>query len=138
MLGKSHIAAALSALLISTASAAPFRLLAIGDSLTEEYRFEAPFSAPDSNPFVANTFNWVELLHEYREDGFTMGGYEPSLFNYADFRNAGYEYNYGVPGFTAERWEEILYAEYSFFDLFDPENVLALSTRVELRKIWLL
>ena len=32
-------------------SAAPFRLLAVGDSLSEEYRFEIPFSAPDLDPY---------------------------------------------------------------------------------------
>lgn len=90
-------------------AAAPFRLLAIGDSLTEEYRFEVPFSAPDSNPAVANTRNWVELLASRRSSRFSMGNYEPSLFNYADYRNAGFEFNYGVPSFTAGDWEEILY-----------------------------
>lgn len=132
MLQKTLIAAALLALLHSSAHSAPLRLLAIGDSQTEEYRFETPFSAPDSDPFVANTNNWVELLHAHRSVDFTMGGYEPSLGNYADYRNAGYEYNYGVPGFTAERWEEVLYREYSLSELFDPENALAISTRVEL------
>lgn len=97
--------------------AAPFRLLAIGDSLTEEYRFEAPFSAPDSDSLVANARNWVELLHAHRPLGFTMGSYEPSLFNYLDYRNAGYEYNYGIPGFKAQRWEELLYS--ATFDLLD-------------------
>ena len=128
------IRAAAICLLAGTAPlpAAPFRLLAIGDSLTEEYRFETPFSAPDSSPFVANTRNWVELLHAHRPLAFTMGGYEPSLGNYADFRNAGYEYNYGIPGFKAERWDELLYRQYSIIDLIDPENAFSLSTRVEL------
>lgn len=105
--------------------AAPFRLLAIGDSLTEEYRFEAPFSAPDSDSLVANARNWVELLHGHRPLGFTMGSYEPSLFNYLDYRNAGYEYNYGVPGFKAQRWDELLYS--ATFDMLD------FNTRRELR-----
>lgn len=119
-------------LLFSTGHAAPFKLLAIGDSQTEEYRFETPFSAPDSNSFVANTKNWVELLHEHRSADFTMGNCEASLGNYLDFRNAGYEYNYGVPGFTAERWEEVLYRRYSISELFDAQNAAALSTRLEL------
>lgn len=97
--------------------AAPFRLLAIGDSLTEEYRFEAPFSAPDSDSLVANARNWVELLHAHRPHGFTMGSYQSTLGSYADFRNAGYEYNYGIPGFKAQRWEELLYS--ATFDLLD-------------------
>lgn len=105
---------------------APFRLLAIGDSLTEEYRFEIPFSAPDSNPTVANVSNWVELLHAHRAAEFSMGRFEASLGNYLDFRNAGYEYNYGVPGFKAERWEQILYRPG-----FSP---LSLNTRFELTR----
>ena len=101
---------------ISLAKAAPFKLLAIGDSLTEEYRFEVPFSAPDldenfpdSNPGVANTKNWVELLIANRGSSFSMGGYKPSLGGYADYRDAGYEYNYGVPTFKSEKWQQILY-----------------------------
>lgn len=104
--------------------AAPFRLLVIGDSLSEEYRFEIPFSAPDSNPGVANMKNWVELLNTRRSANFTMGGYEPSLGNYTDYRDAGYEYNFGVPGFKAERWNKLLY---------NPDyNPLDLLTRYEL------
>ncbi|MGJ8642024.1 MAG: SGNH/GDSL hydrolase family protein [Luteolibacter sp.] len=134
VLQQTHIAVALLALILSTAHSAPLRLLAIGDSQTEEYRFETPFSAPDSDPFVANTNNWVELLHEHRAADFTMGNYEASLGNYLDYRNAGYEYNYGVPGFKAERWEEILYREYTLSESFDPENALAINTRVELTR----
>ena len=116
--------AVISFALASPARAAPFRLLAIGDSLTEEYRFEIPFSAPDSNPTNANVRNWVELLIANRPTAFSMGGYEPSAGNYLDYRNAGYEYNYGVPGFKAERWNKLLY---------DPGfNPVDLNTRFEL------
>lgn len=112
-------------LVTTSLHAAPFRLLAIGDSLSEEYRFETPFSAPDSNPSVANTKNWVELLHAHRPLDFTMGNYEPSLFNYLDYRNAGYEYNYGIPGFKAERWDQLL--------LSTPPNFLDINTKSELK-----
>ena len=105
--------------------AAPFRLLAIGDSLTEEYRFETPFSAPDSNPSVANAKNWVELLHAHRPLDFTMGSYATSILNYLDYRNAGYEYNYGVPSFKAERWDQLL--------LSNSFNPLDINTKSELR-----
>lgn len=107
--------------------AAPFKLLAIGDSLSEEYRFEIPFSAPDSNPGVANVKNWVEILHALRPAEFSMGNYEPSAFNYLDYRNAGYEYNYGVPGFKAEKWEQILYDPKPFYQNLDT------YTRTELK-----
>jgi lysophospholipase L1-like esterase len=119
--------------LVMPLHSAPLRLLAIGDSLTEEYRFESPFSAPDSDPLVANARNWVELLHARRPLGFTMGNYQSTLGSYADFRNAGYEYNYGVPGFKAQRWDELLYRQYSLSELLIPENAFSISTRVELK-----
>lgn len=125
--------AAICLALATCLHAAQFRLLTIGDSLTEEYRFEIPFSAPNSNPTEANVKNWVELLIANRGAAFSMGGYEASAGNYADYRNAGYEYNYGVPGFKAERWDEVLYRQYSFSDLLNPENALAASTRFELK-----
>ncbi len=37
-------------LLPTTLAAAPQNILVLGDSLSEEYAFELPFSAPDSNP----------------------------------------------------------------------------------------
>ncbi len=104
--------------------AAPIRLLAIGDSLTEEYRFETPFSAPDSNPTSANAKNWVELLHARRPLHITMGGYQPSLGSYFDYRNAGYEYNYGIPSFKAANWDELLN--------FTPLNIFDVNTKLEL------
>lgn len=106
-------------------TAAPFRLLVIGDSLSEEYRFETPFSAPDSNPFVANTRNWVEILAARRPASFTMGNYQSTLGSYADLRNAGYEYNYAIPGYKAEAWVELLY---------NPGfNIPQIVTRMELK-----
>jgi lysophospholipase L1-like esterase len=128
MIGIKLRSATLCLALFHTASplhAAPFRLLAIGDSLTEEYRFEAPFSAPDSDPFVANVKNWVELLHDHRPLDFSMGEYQSSLGSYLDYRNAGYEYNYGVPSLKAERWDEIL-NDISF-------NIFDINTRLELK-----
>ncbi len=112
--------------------AAPLRLLTIGDSLTEEYIFEFPFSAPDSAPATANTRNWVEILHARRPGHLTMGPYSSTLGSYLDYRNAGYEYNYGVPSFTARKWEQIL--EASALELLTTaEGTIALSTRTELR-----
>ncbi|MBC7981428.1 MAG: hypothetical protein H7Y36_12770 [Armatimonadetes bacterium] len=105
--------------------AAPFKLLAIGDSLTEEYIFEFPFSAPDSDPTVANTRNWVELLHSRRPSLFSMGAYKPDLGSYLDYRDAGYEYNYGIPTATTRKWEDILYPE--------DFNILDFNTRSELK-----
>ena len=44
------------------------KIMVIGDSQSEEYRFEVPFSAPESNPIESNTRNWVELLAERQPD----------------------------------------------------------------------
>ena len=128
MIGKAkrRVAAGIAMCLLSMPlQAAPFRLLAIGDSLTEEYKFEAPFSAPDNDPLVANAKNWVELLHAHRPLKFTMGSYQSSLGSYLDYRNAGYEYNYGIPGFKAEKWDELL--------LDTPFNPIDINTRLELK-----
>ena len=101
------VMAVLAACVLSV-SGQPLKVLTIGDSLTEEYRFEAVFSGPASNPAEANTKNWVELLAEERDTDVTFGSYEPSLFQYPDFRNAGYKYNYGVPSFTTVNWMDVI------------------------------
>ncbi len=87
--------------------AQPMRILSIGDSLTEEYRFETPFSGPktegsDIPAIDANTHNWPEIISEYRSQYLSFGSYAPNLLDYRDFRDAGYKYNYGIPGFTAD------------------------------------
>lgn len=73
--------------------AAPLKVLSIGDSLTEEYRFETPFSAPESAPGVpgleANTKNWVEIVSARRGEWLSFGSYDPNLLSYPDFRNGG-------------------------------------------------
>ncbi|MDP4847645.1 MAG: SGNH/GDSL hydrolase family protein [Akkermansiaceae bacterium] len=119
------ITALASAFLLSTGLAVPFKLLAIGDSLTDEYG-EFPstvFSGPDNK-------NWVELLEQYRPDNFSMGG---EASTYVDYRKSGFEYNYGVVGFKAEGWEELLYRQYTFSEFLDPENSLDINTRFELK-----
>ncbi|MBK1883199.1 hypothetical protein JIN85_12300 [Luteolibacter pohnpeiensis] len=99
---------------VVSASGQAVKVLAIGDSLTEEYRFETVFSGPTSNPVDSNTKNWVELLAENRRADLTFGSYEANLLSYPDFRDAGYKYNYGVPGFTTENWIDVIQS--SFFD----------------------
>ena len=91
-----------------TLTATPLKLVAIGDSLTEEYSFEIPFSAPVSDPGDANVRNWVELLMLFRSDQVTLGTYADTALDYRDLRNGGYARNFGIPSWTAERWIEIL------------------------------
>ena len=111
------------------ANAPPVLLLPIGDSLTEEYRFMPPFSAPESDPFTANTSNWVEILAAHRADEISFGSYDSTPAYYADFRNAGFRYNFGVPGFTTKDWLAVLNAEP--FD-FSTTGILRTSTRSSL------
>lgn len=112
-------------------SAQPMRILAIGDSLTEEYRFETPFSGPkvgdsDIPAIDANTHNWPEIISEHRAEYLSFGSYKPNLLDYRDFRNAGYKYNYGVPGITMEAWSDIVTGQYSNFS--GAEAILAYRT----------
>lgn len=116
------------------ANAAPLRVLAIGDSLTEEYNFEQPFSAPDSHPTNPNTMNWPEILADRRADHITMGSYASSLFSYPDLRNAGFEYNYGVPSFKSGDWIDVCTSD--IWDTFSGNLIVAMwyPTRLSLNQ----
>jgi len=89
-------------------AAEPKKILVIGDSQSEEYRFEIPFSAPASDPFESNTKNWIELLAKHRPDEVDFGEYRRNAFSYPDVRNAGYEYNWSIPGALTDTWIEVL------------------------------
>lgn len=99
-------------------SAVPLRVLAIGDSMTEEYAFELPFSAPASDPTNANTRSWPELLRIFRPAEATLGPYESTAFTYGDLRNAGHEWNFGIPGMTTRNWFILINTD----DPFDPPS----------------
>lgn len=114
----SWLAAVLAGLLSSSAAAAPLRILSIGDSLTEEYAFELTFSAPDSNPTNANVRNWPELLRIYRPTQASLGPYEATGLSYSDLRNAGHEWNFGIPGMTTRNWVFLLDTD----NPFDPPD----------------
>lgn len=107
----------------------PLKVLAIGDSLTEEYAFELPFSAPDSDPLDANMENWPEILSARRAATFTQGSYSSSLFSYPDLRNGGYRYNYGVPGFKTADWIAVFQSTFSDIFSGDPVTALRYPTR---------
>lgn len=98
-------------LLFHSAGAQPLQILMIGDSLTEEYRFEGIFSGPEvagvPNP-VANTRNWVEIVADRRSSTVSFGSFDPNFFKYSDFRNGGYANNYGVPAFTTGNWMDVI------------------------------
>jgi lysophospholipase L1-like esterase len=108
-------------LLITPLEAEAFKLLAIGDSLSKEYKYETlgfnefslGFSGPESDPSNANTSNWVELLVSFRSSQFSMG----PTSDFVDYRFTGHEYNYSVPGFKAERWDKLVNP--TSFNLFD-------------------
>ena len=107
----------LAAVAGSALDAAPLRVLAIGDSMTEEYAFELPFSAPDSNPTNANTDNWPDILSTRRAAWLTLGSYRSTVLAWQDLRDGGFEFNYGVPGFTTADWVAVWQA--TVFDLLN-------------------
>lgn len=93
------------------AEAQPLKVLTIGDSLTEEYRFEGVFSGPkvEGVPVpIANTKNWVEIFADRRAANLSFGGFDANFTAYSDFRNGGYAYNYGVPSFTTSNWVGVI------------------------------
>jgi lysophospholipase L1-like esterase len=96
------------ALPLPVPAADPLKVLAIGDSMTEEYAYEVTFSAPDSSPNNANVRSWPELLRIFRPTEVTLGPFEPQGGSYLDLRNAGHEYNFGIPGTNVLNWINLL------------------------------
>ncbi|HEY1120955.1 MAG TPA: SGNH/GDSL hydrolase family protein [Haloferula sp.] len=90
------------------AQAAPLRILSIGDSMTEEYAYELTFSAPDSNKSNANVRSWPEILRLFRPTEATLGPFEATGGSYVDLRNAGHEWNFGIPGMATRNWVLLL------------------------------
>lgn len=112
------------ALLCGFADGLPLRVLVIGDSMTEEYHFELPFSAPDSNPTNPNTKNWVEILGARRTSEMTLGSYDSTPLGYLDLRNCGYKFNYGVPSFKTTDWLAVKNSNLS--DVFSGDPIVSL------------
>lgn len=89
-------------------SQSALKVMTIGDSLTNEYAIQLPFSAPDSNPSAANTMNWVEILAARRD----------SEIGFGDYSGLGHEYNWGISGYDTIMWMGIIHA-----GLLDPEFI---------------
>jgi lysophospholipase L1-like esterase len=117
-----------SAVLSGLADGQALRVLVLGDSMTEEYHFELPFSAPDSNPTNPNTKNWVEILGARRDAEINLGSYKSSLPPYPDLRNMGYKFNYGVPSFKTTDWIAVINSSLSL----DPVVLLRYRTKTQL------
>ena len=120
--------AAVALLLSLPLSAAPLQILAIGDSLTEEYAFEIPFSAPVSNSTNANIRNWPELLRIFRASEADLGSpYEGDVGSYLDLRNGGHPLNFSVPGFTTANWVTLINTVTFPTNIFDDDYLLVLA-----------
>lgn len=91
-----------------TIHAAPLSVLAIGDSMSEEYAFELTFSAPDSDPDNANVRNWPELFRIFRPADVWLGNYKGSAPPYGDLRVMGHEWNFGIPGTNTTNWVNLI------------------------------
>jgi len=96
------VGAVLSVILQTEAPA--LKVLTIGDDLTAEYALQTTFSAPASNPTIANVPNWVEFLATNRSADFDFGSYAPNWGDYEDARISGYACNWGISGFDSLRW----------------------------------
>ncbi|WP_265593908.1 SGNH/GDSL hydrolase family protein [Haloferula sp. BvORR071] len=103
-----RILASLTVLAAASQAADPLKVLAIGDSMTEEYAYELTFSAPDSNSTNANVRSWPELLRIFRPNEVSLGPFEATGGSYVDLRNAGHEWNFGIPGMTTLNWFRLL------------------------------
>lgn len=139
---KQWLSAVLIGLGLTSSSHAALNVMAIGDSMTEEYRFEFIFSAPKTSPDTglpsilgdANTKNWVEILAEGRSNYLDFGDYKSNLLSYLDWRDGGYQYNFGIPGADTNRWMQILDPITNLFDsdfvlenaLMDPPTIAAM------------
>jgi lysophospholipase L1-like esterase len=110
----------LAAALCATLHGTPLRVLAIGDSMTEEYAFELTFSAPDSDPANPNMDNWPDILTNHRGAWITLGSYRSGFFSWTDLRDGGYENNFGVPGFTTTDWVGVCQSTYQDYFSSDP------------------
>jgi len=80
---------------------AAVKILAIGDSLTEEYTDEATIAG-----IGPNIHNWTELIRSYRATEANLGTYKAG--NYFDWRTKGAAANFAFPGFTTSDWIGIL------------------------------
>lgn len=107
-MSKRWLAAIVLTVSIAPLQAAPLRVLAIGDSMTEEYAFELTFSAPDSDPDNANVRNWPELFRIFRPADATLGPYRTGVPTYGDLRTLGHQYNFGIPGTTTTNWVNLI------------------------------
>ncbi|MDB6080411.1 MAG: hypothetical protein JWO82_4158 [Akkermansiaceae bacterium] len=124
---------ALACCLAGSVRSAPLQVLAIGDSMTEEYAYELPFSAPDSDPTNANVRNWPELLRIFRPEDATLGPYETGVA-YADLRDGGHEWNFGIPGFTTTNWVNLINTDNQFdYPSGEPFGPLYYVTRQSLK-----
>ncbi len=113
------------ALLLPELLTAQTKVLVIGDSLSAEYEYSTPFSAPDSDELDANTLNWIEILDQERDTEIDFG----SESTHGDLRAAGFKYNWGIPGGETDVWEDVFQAE---FDLFDLEELFLYNSQQEL------
>ena len=136
-----HLVSVITFLLLPASLHAQLKVMSIGDSLTEEYYFEFPFSAPSSTPILgfANTKNWVEILAEQRSSDLSFGDYESAWpFGYTDFRQAGYAYNFGIPGTDTPYWLGVIDPIINPFDPdFDASTLpLIIVTREAMRNTY--
>ncbi|MES2706706.1 MAG: SGNH/GDSL hydrolase family protein [Verrucomicrobiota bacterium] len=95
-------AAALALLCSAGAALAAEKVLIIGDSLSKEYEIE--WLGIGGDPFSKPVENWCEILDNRRGAWFEFGG----SGTYEDWRVAGHEYNWSLPGSETSAWRGML------------------------------
>jgi hypothetical protein len=102
--------------------------LSAGSSWTCQVRSEyvsgLPFSAPVSNPANPNADNWPAILTNHHATWLSLGSYRSAVLSWLDLRDGGYEYNYGVPGFTTTDWVGV--CQSTAFDLLSSDPIIVL------------
>jgi hypothetical protein len=123
------------------------RVVVIGDSLSAEYVAIPDFPGTENPTEYARVtvegweaMSWVEVLARMRGGHFNFGRFRADLLGWQDLRFSGYEYNFGVPGFRAAQFEDVVNS--SLFS--NPQHLLfraalrdALRNDAEWVVIWL-
>jgi phospholipase/lecithinase/hemolysin len=100
--------------------------LVIGDGLTKEYEVEFPILYPN-NSEAWDSRNWIEILHEHRNDWFDLG----SFGAYYDVRITGHKHNWAFPGAKTQEIRDQLSSTNWFNKLWQSTLKSQLKSEVE-------
>ncbi|HAV62648.1 MAG TPA: hypothetical protein DCY13_09810 [Verrucomicrobiales bacterium] len=132
---------------LPASAAAPTRLIVLGDSLSAEYDSISGFSGiDDPTEYAAITaggwesMSWVEVVGRLRSESLDLGGFKSELPGWGLFRFSGYEYNFAIPGFTAEQFKQVVSSSiFSHPEFLSHKQQLsdALQNNADAAVVWL-